>query len=585
VSQPYYLRNDTSANWTSANPILASGEPGVEVVSVGPPARFKIKTGDGTTRWNDLPYVVGGEGAGAPGATGPTGPTGPAGPAGPQGATGPAGAPGTGVTILGTLATTSDLPGTGAAGDSWLIAGHLWVWSANTSSWADVGMIQGPQGVQGPTGATGATGATGPAGPTGATGATGAAGPTGATGPAGTTGPAGPKGDKGDTGATGPTGPAGANGTGSDYTPGYTGAATRTYSAKIKEGGASILDFNGADPTGNNDNSSEFAKLIAENCYRKVVPAGRYTLSSLNINKYCDLVGEGRTPAIIQVTTTNNHGVIAAGDPAYHANGDNGNLIRISRLQFKYIGAGQGANHHGLLVKVKTYTDELFMNGFTGSGILTDCYTAGDNNSSPFFNFFFNTWCKNNHLDGLTIRFGSNGNIVQNCDLSKNDRYGFNHHKGDADLPNSPSVGANTWCNYVLGGQAAYNGQEGWRLLDGECSTERIYAEGNGSSNPGAQGGGYVNTPYDVYVGDDMANSNIRVGSVNGPADTRIRIPRNADGTAKFIAGLEVTYGGRRLTPMCAAVSDSTATTIAGVNAKLNQLMAELRNRKIMAGS
>jgi hypothetical protein len=46
-----------------------------------------------------------------------------------------------------------------------------------------------------------------------------------------------------------------------------------------------------------------------------------------------------------------------------------------------------------------------------------------------------------------------------------------------------------------------------------------------------------------------------------------------------------VSYGGRRLTPMCAAVSDSTATTIAGVNAKLNALMAELRNRKIMAGS
>jgi hypothetical protein len=234
---------------------------------------------------------------------------------------------------------------------------------------------------------------------------------------------------------------------------------------------------------------------------------------------------------------------------------------------------------------VKTYTDELFMNGFTGSGILTDCYTAGDNNSSPFFNFFLNTWCKNNHLDGMTMRFGSNGNIVQNCDLSKNDRYGFNHHKGDADLPNSPSVGANTWCNYVIGSQAAYNGEEGWRLLDGECSTERIYAEGNGSSNPGAQGGGYTNTPYDVYVGDNMANSNIRIGSVNGSADVRIRIPRNEDGTAKFIAGLDVSYGGRRLTPMCAAVSDSTATTIAGVNAKLNALMAELRNRKIMAGS
>ena len=42
------LRNDTAANWTSVNPILALGELGVETDSV--PQRHKL--GDGATHWN-----------------------------------------------------------------------------------------------------------------------------------------------------------------------------------------------------------------------------------------------------------------------------------------------------------------------------------------------------------------------------------------------------------------------------------------------------------------------------------------------------------------------------------------------------
>jgi hypothetical protein len=44
------LRRDTAANWTSINPILASGEPGYETNSI------KYKIGDGVTDWNSLPY-------------------------------------------------------------------------------------------------------------------------------------------------------------------------------------------------------------------------------------------------------------------------------------------------------------------------------------------------------------------------------------------------------------------------------------------------------------------------------------------------------------------------------------------------
>lgn len=44
------LRRDTAANWTSANPILAAGEPGLETDTL------KVKYGDGTTTWANLEY-------------------------------------------------------------------------------------------------------------------------------------------------------------------------------------------------------------------------------------------------------------------------------------------------------------------------------------------------------------------------------------------------------------------------------------------------------------------------------------------------------------------------------------------------
>lgn len=49
------LRNDTAANWTSDNPVLAQGEMGLETDT------NKIKFGDGSTAWNSLPYVGAGE--------------------------------------------------------------------------------------------------------------------------------------------------------------------------------------------------------------------------------------------------------------------------------------------------------------------------------------------------------------------------------------------------------------------------------------------------------------------------------------------------------------------------------------------
>jgi hypothetical protein len=67
------FRNDTAANWTAADPILAIGEMGIETDT----NKFKIGNGSGT--WTARPYggIVGPQGAtGTTGATGSTGATG-----------------------------------------------------------------------------------------------------------------------------------------------------------------------------------------------------------------------------------------------------------------------------------------------------------------------------------------------------------------------------------------------------------------------------------------------------------------------------------------------------------------------------
>ena len=57
----FQLRRDTSTNWSSVNPVLYAGEPGIET-NTG-----QMKVGDGIHTWNQLPYV------GSGGTTGPTG--------------------------------------------------------------------------------------------------------------------------------------------------------------------------------------------------------------------------------------------------------------------------------------------------------------------------------------------------------------------------------------------------------------------------------------------------------------------------------------------------------------------------------
>lgn len=54
VSAIFRIRRDTAANWTSANPVLKLGEPGLETDT------RKVKYGDGSTAWSSLAYSAAG---------------------------------------------------------------------------------------------------------------------------------------------------------------------------------------------------------------------------------------------------------------------------------------------------------------------------------------------------------------------------------------------------------------------------------------------------------------------------------------------------------------------------------------------
>jgi len=173
------IRRDTSNNWTSQNPVLASGEIGINLDT------YQFKIGDGIKIWSLLPYagILGPTGSVGPDATGGTGNTGPTGRNTVTGNTGATGASPTGPT-----GRTGPTGPTGIRGPTGSIT------------------ITGPTGN---TGLTGSTGSTGPAAFTGITGPTGGIGqgPTGPTGPTSSvTGPTG----LGYTGETGPTGGIGA---------------------------------------------------------------------------------------------------------------------------------------------------------------------------------------------------------------------------------------------------------------------------------------------------------------------------------------------------------------------------------------
>lgn len=151
------LRRGSAADWTTQNPTLSLGEPGLESDT------GLIKVGDGVKSWQQLPYFLD-----------------------------------TPATIALINSIVEDVVAEGVPGDSAYEVAVNNGFVGTEEEWL--------ASLVGPAGPTGATGATGPQGSAGATGATGAQGPTGSQGP------------KGDTGDTGPAGADGADYTGPTIT-------------------------------------------------------------------------------------------------------------------------------------------------------------------------------------------------------------------------------------------------------------------------------------------------------------------------------------------------------------------------------
>ena len=208
---------------------------------------------------------------GPQGGTGPTGAEGPQGGAGPTGAQGQKGDDGANgndfvvKALYATLLALQTAHPTGSAGDAYAVGttadNTIYIWNVDTSAWADIGALQGPQGSQGPTGATG---------PQGQKGDTGAQGPQGIQGPQGPQGAAGPQGPQG---IQGPQGEAG--------TSAYTAAASAGYSGTETAFNAALADV--------------------PNKAAKKVPAAAGNLAGLDASG--NLADSGHLPAYFQQAT------------------------------------------------------------------------------------------------------------------------------------------------------------------------------------------------------------------------------------------------------------------------------------------
>lgn len=150
------FRRDTAENWAADNRVLAEGELGL-VLGDSP----NWKMGDGTTAWNDLPFVPV---QGSQGPQGEVGPVGAQGPAGAQGPVGPAGLTWRGLWSADTTYAPDDAVDENGAS-----------WFAATTP--GVGVNPNPSGdgvtAQAPWALLSAVGAVGPQGPTGEQGPAG----------------------------------------------------------------------------------------------------------------------------------------------------------------------------------------------------------------------------------------------------------------------------------------------------------------------------------------------------------------------------------------------------------------------------
>jgi hypothetical protein len=367
------------------------------------------------------------------------------------------------------------------------------------------------------------------------------------------------------------------------YTPSGTGGVLRSYKSKVEELGRSVVDF-GADPTGVADSTTAFNNAIAA-CKIILLPPGTYKVGALNVNKQVWLIGAGRYTTTLNSTVTGSaHGMTIIGDGALGG----AQAIRMSGFKLAYTGAGQtaasGTNNcwSGIYIQRKVIMDEVWVDNFTNDGMYfapNDASegatsTSGTIGNAVFFSMMTNCWSKHNGRDGIRVRMGANANGFINCDWSNNGAVGF-HHLTD---------GGATYGNWGIGGQASYNASYGWYFESGtEAIFSSLYAEKNGSVDSGNTG--YTNTPFDFYIGDNLSRSSIGLGVVFNASSTHVRAPSKGlnDSIIVWRGGTRFfSSTGSQMPYLGATITNSTATTVAGIVSDYNALLAALRSCNVI---
>jgi len=518
---------------------------------------------------------------------------------GANGTNGADGADGQGIQLKGSLSSSTLLPTSGnTAGDTYLITGHLWVW--NGSAWVDQGSIQGPAGTNGTNGTNGTPGAVwrsgsgvpsngtgldgdfylrtngdvyarssgaysvvanilGPAGAAGSPGAaatvavgTVTSGSTPSVTNAGTSTAAVlnfvlAKGDPGD------TGPPGADGAGA------------------LGGMVDVVSQYGADPTGVADSTSAFNS--AKNSGKSViwVPAGTYKVSSLIWDKEISLWGPSSKLVTIKPTGS---GIAFVWRPTTTST----NTAWIEGITLDGVNNTQASTLCGMLVQRKMIADDVVIKNFNGTGARYAPYDAstttgagGTIGNAVFFSLWTNCKFTDNGVDGLDVRMGANDNGHLGCQFLRNGGVGY-HHRTD---------GGATYGNWVSGGQASYNTSYGYHWESGtDVKAWALYSEYNGSPT-NTNTDGYTNTPFDIYVADNISRSDIDCGVLLNADAAHVRAPASGlNDSCSVRAGGDRVFGSTKYhTPHeVTAPAACTATTVAGVVDWLNnQLVVRLK--------
>lgn len=147
-------KGDTGLGWRSAT-VALTGSATVQLTNIAPNAGIQV--GDKLVDINGDVYEVASLGDGSV-TLGASKILTIKGAKGDQGIQGEKGEDGTGVNIKGAVANSSELPGSGEAGDAYVTndTGNLWIWDEDTSAFVDTGaQIKGPKGDKGDTGTPG----------------------------------------------------------------------------------------------------------------------------------------------------------------------------------------------------------------------------------------------------------------------------------------------------------------------------------------------------------------------------------------------------------------------------------------------